>query len=372
MLNSILLCSAICLSFVFDGYMENIFIVLSVMCFYKQIIIDKEYKYIGYAFIISIIGLNFILVLGFRDYVSMKEIYPQEEKDETVILLIAEGESKNYNLNERLTQIYYEKGNKSYLTAMKELYKYKSYYNEIGSSDFKEESEKMASDLRNKLDSNYKVVNSYLYSKPYFENQLEDIISKGYKNIILCPVFMTEGEEYDIFRDRYDNLNLSIYNLNQIDILDTFYKSERLAMFYKDEIINNVKNKDKDVGVLMVGLQNKNNLEQDILFREKIQEYIDLEEKKYDIQIKLPLLENNKKDIIKSGEELLEYGIDELYVVLPTFTIDTIYTKHLVQSIFKELDMGNTKFYYISPINKSIAIVNEIFTKISLINQTGG
>lgn len=34
-----------------------------------------------------------------------------------------------------------------------------------------------------------------------------------------------------------------------------------------------------------------------------------------DIQIKLPLLENNKKDIIKSGEDLLEYGIDTLYVV---------------------------------------------------------
>ena len=128
----------------------------------------------------------------------------------------------------------------------------------------------------------------------------------------------------------------------------------------------------KSSGVLLIGLHNKNNLEQDVLFREKIKEYIKQEEKKIDVEIKLPLLENNKKDIIKSGEELLEYGINTLYVVLPTCTIDTMYTKHLVKSILEELDMGNTKFYYINPVKKMDVIVDELFTRISLMNQIGG
>ncbi|MEG1131782.1 MAG: hypothetical protein RSD22_10640 [Romboutsia sp.] len=371
MLISIVLCSLIFLSFIFDGVMENIFIVLAVMAFYKQIIMCKDYKYMAYALIISYIGVNFIMTFGFRNYLSFDEISPEQDKEDTIILLISDGESKNYNFRERATQIYYEEGLKSYFKATKNLYDYKSYYNEIGSSDFKEESEKIASNLRIRLGSGYKVVNSYLYSTPYLESSLEDIVSKGYKNIILCPIFMTEGNDFDIFKERYDDLNLSIYNLN-ITILDTFYKSNNLAMLYKNEILKYIDANDKDVGVILIGLQEENNLEQDILFREKIQEYVQQEEKSYDIQIKLPLLENNKKDIIKSGEELLEYGIDELYLVLPTFTIDTIYTKHLAQSIFKQLDMGNTKFYYIDPPNKSEVIVDEIFTRISLINQIGG
>lgn len=351
--------------------MENIFIVLATLAFYKQIFIDKEYKYMVYALLISFIGVNFIVISAFRDRIVFEDISPQEEKEETVVLLISEGESKNYNLKERSTQIYYNKGLKSFLSASKDLYDYQGYYNEIGSSDFKEKAEQVADELRVKLGNNYRVVNSYLYSAPYFENSLEDVISKGYKNVILCPMFMTEGEEYEIFKSRYEALNLSTYNLKKVEILDTFYKSNKLATLYKDEILKNI-SKDKDVGVLMIGLQNKNNLEQDVLFRQKIQEYIEVEEKNNDIQIKLPLLENNKKDIIKSGEQLLEYGIDEMYVVIPTYIIDTIYTKHLAQSIFKELDMGNTKFYYIDPPNKIDVIVDELFTRISLVNQIGG
>lgn len=372
MLISVILCTCICLSLIFDGYMENIFIVLAAIAFYKQIIIDKKYKYLACALIISFIGVNIISISGFRTYIKFKDILPAEEKDETVVLLISEGESKNYNLKERATEIYYDKGYKSYLTGIKDLYEYKSYYTNLGSSNFKYEAEDMASKLRDKLGNEYKVVNSYMYSSPYFESSLEDIISKGYKKIILCPMFMTEGKDFNIFKSRYDKLNLSTYNLKQIEILETFYKSNKLAMLYKNEIVQNIKKYNQDAGILLVGLQNENNLEQDILFREKIKDYILQEEKNKDIQIKLPLLENNKKDIIKSGEQLLEYGIDGLYVVLPTCTIDTMYTKHLAESILRELDMGNTKFYYIVPERKIEVIVDELFTRISLINQIGG
>jgi hypothetical protein len=95
-------------------------------------------------------------------------------------------------------------------------------------------------------------------------------------------------------------------------------------------------------------------------------EVMDDAEKDIDIKIKLPLLENNKKDIIKSGEELLEYGINNLYIVAPTSIIDTMYTRHLVNSILEELDMGNTKFYYIDPPDKINTLVDTLYTKIVL------
>ena len=372
MLNSTLLFGSIFLSLILTGYMENIFIVLATLIFYKQIIVDRNYKYMAYGIIIAFIGVNIITASIFRNKITTKEITPLENQEETVVLLVSEGESKNYNLKERASEIYFEKGLLSYVTTIKDLYTYKMYYEKLGSSNFKNDSEYIASSLREKLGKDYKVVNSYLYSYPYFENSIEDIISKGYKNIIICPMFMTEGEDFNILIKRYEKLNLSTYNLNQVEILDTFYKSNNLALLYKDEILKNITTKNKDIGVLLVGFQNENNLEQDILFREKIRDYILQDEKNSYIQIKLPLLENNKKDIIKCGEELLEYGIDGLYIVLPTSIIDSIYTKNLVDSILNELDMGNTKFYYIDTDKKYDLIVEEIFNRISLLSQIGG
>ncbi|MGL5329560.1 MAG: CbiX/SirB N-terminal domain-containing protein [Peptostreptococcaceae bacterium] len=372
MVNSTLLFVSLLLSFIFTGYMENIFIVLATLLFYKQIIIDKDYKYMAYGFIIAFIGINITIVSVFRNDIKIKDISPLEPQEETVILLVSEGESKNYNLKERASEIYFEKGFMSYVSSITDLVTYKMYYEEFGSSDFKEDAEYIASSLRERLGSNYKVVNSYLYSTPYFENSIEDIISKGYKNIIICPLFMTEGKDYEIFTKRYEDLNISTYNLNKVEILDTFYKSNNLALLYKEEILNTITTKNKDIGVLLVGFQNENNLEQDILFREKIRDYILQDEKNSYIQIKLPLLENNKKDIIKYGEELLEYGIDGLYIVLPTSIIDGIHTKSLVNDILNELDMGDTKFYYIDANKKYDLIVNEIFSRISLLSEIGG
>ena len=372
MLNSTLLFGCIFLSLILNGYMENIFIVLATLIFYKLIIVDRNYKYMAYGIIIAFIGVNIITVSVFRNKITTQEISPLEKQEETVVLLVSEGESKTYDLKERASEIYFEKGILSYITAIKDLYTYKMYYEKLGSSNFKNDSEYIASNLREKLGSNYKVVNSYLYSSPYFENSIEDIISNGYKNIIICPMFMTEGEDFNVLIKRYEKLNLSTYNLNKIEVLDTFYKSNNLALLYKDEILKNITTKNKDIGVLLVGFQNENNLEQDILFREKIRDYILQDEKNRYIQIKLPLLENNKKDIIKCGDELLEYGIDGLYIVLPTSIIDSIYTKNLVDSILDELDMGNTKLYYIDTDKKYDLIVEEIFNRISLLSKIGG
>ena len=42
------------------------------------------------------------------------------------------------------------------------------------------------------------------------------------------------------------------------------------------------------------------------------------------------------------------------------------HTRHLVNSILEELDMGNTKFYYIDPPDKINTLVDTLYTKIIL------
>ena len=48
---------------------------------------------------------------------------------------------------------------------------------------------------------------------------------------------MTEGKDYEIFKNRYEKLNLISYNLTNVQILDSFYKSNNLALIYKNDIL---------------------------------------------------------------------------------------------------------------------------------------
>ncbi len=213
MLFSIILFSSLALSFILKGSYENIFIVLATIAFYKQVIVNKNYKYLIYGILISFIGVNLVISFIFKDYIVIKDTEPIKEKKETLVLLVSEGEDKNYNIRERSTQIYYEEGYKAMFTGINSLYNYKSYYSKLGFSEFKHKAEEIAEKLRHSLGSGYRVVNSYMYSKPYFEYSVESIIEQGYKNIIICPLFMTEGTDYEVFIKRYEELNLASRNI---------------------------------------------------------------------------------------------------------------------------------------------------------------
>ena len=43
-----------------------------------------------------------------------------------------------------------------------------------------------------------------------------------------------------------------------------------------------------------------------------------------------------------------------------------MYTRHLVNSILEELDMGDTRFYYIDPPDKINTLVDTLYAKIIL------
>lgn len=352
------------LSLIFNGYIENILIILATILAYTYFTENKNYKNIFVGFIISFAIINISIMIFIKDNIKPKSIEVGEVQQDTLIMLVYDGEDRNYNARERANEIYYEEGYKSYISSIYSLYKHKSYYEKLGSSDFKDTTYDIEYKLRDKLGKDYKVISTYMYTKPYFENFIQESVALGYRDIIICPMFITEGKDFTNFKARIEKMELSKYGLN-IRLTDVLYKSNNLAKAYADEIVNDINNKKIDAGVLLVGLHNENNLEQDIIFREKIKHYIE-EEKNDQIQIKLPLLENNKNDIIKSGEELLEYGIDVLYIVIPTCTVDNMHNKYLVETILKELDFTDTQFHYIDPKDKVNILVDEIYTQISL------
>lgn len=90
MLFSIILFSSLALSFILKGSYENIFIVLSTMAFYKQVIVNKIYKNLIYGALISFIGINLIISFIFKDYIVIKNTQPTKKED-ILVLLSLEG-----------------------------------------------------------------------------------------------------------------------------------------------------------------------------------------------------------------------------------------------------------------------------------------
>ena len=74
MLLSIILFSSLAFSFILKGSYENIFIVLATMSFYKQVIVNKNYKSLIYGVMISFIGVNLVIsfiLKGIKGFLSL-------------------------------------------------------------------------------------------------------------------------------------------------------------------------------------------------------------------------------------------------------------------------------------------------------------
>ncbi|SHJ56022.1 hypothetical protein [Tepidibacter formicigenes] len=357
--------------FIFNNFLENIFIIAFVIGMYN-LFLNKDFKNLFIGFILAHFILNFLVIVFFQDRLELKELESTDKREnKTAVVLVYDGEDKKYNLKQRAREIYQRNRLYSFLNMNYKLYKYKNMYQDLGSSQFKNKSYITRNSLSERLGKNYIVVNSNLYTTPYIEEILIDLVNKGYKDIILCPIFFTEGKDYDLLRKRINNMGILKYEIN-IKLTDLFWNSQVLAKVYKNKILESIDNKDKTIGVLLVGLEEKNNLEEDIIFREKIKKYLK-DEKIYDIKIKLPLLENHKKDIIKTGDELLEYGIDSLCLVIPTSLFETVYIRTLAEHILEKLDIPNeTRFHYIGPFNEDEVFIDELYKKIKLAENEGG
>ncbi|KXZ39537.1 hypothetical protein SAMN05661008_01748 [Alkalithermobacter thermoalcaliphilus JW-YL-7 = DSM 7308] len=371
MYKKILIALSIFSAAIFDKTLENIFIIIFSVGVYA-LLVKKDFKDVLKSLVVGYIILNLVVVVFYKDKINYSIIENNNlNKDKKAIVLVYQGEDKLYNLKERAREIYENDKIYSIFTSAYKLNRYKSMYNNLGSSDFKRNSYDFRKKLTNKLDNEYIVINANLHTKPYLETVVSDLVNKGYKDIIFCPMFLTEGKEYKIFEKRLNDMELIKYGV-KTKITEVFFNSHNIATLYKDYIMNYIIEKDDAVGILLVGFKEQNDLNQDVSFREKIKKYL-LMEDGYNMKIKLALLENHKKDIIKVGNELLEYGIDILFLVIPTSLFETIQTRSLAEYIFNKLDISDeTKYYYVGPVNSNDLLVEELHKKIRLIENQGG
>lgn len=341
---------SVLLSLIFKDSTENIFIVIASISIYKIFISEKNYRKLISIFLFSYLLINIFVVFGLRIYFYKDDIDPVVQKEETLILLVYEGEDKSYNIREKSTQIYLEQGYKSMYNSILSLNKHKHYYQKIGQSNYSQDIFEISENLKNTLDQKYIVANACLYSQPYFENTINVALKEGYEKILICPVFMTDGKNYENLNKRYEKMDLLSKNYTEIEILEPMDNVDKIIDLYVDNLTDEIINLDIDSGIVLVGLD-ENDKRTDIKIRKKIKEK--LETYNLDIYIKLSY---GIKETIKSSEKLLEYGINSLYILTPTSTIDNIYTRYIAQKTKDSIDLGYSEFYHYTPKEKNKTI----------------
>ena len=87
------------LSMIFDGYMENVFIIATTVYIYTYIVYyEKNYKKLFVGLIVSFLITNLLIVFFIKDDIKVKSIEYGDVQDETLVMLVYDGESRKYNI----------------------------------------------------------------------------------------------------------------------------------------------------------------------------------------------------------------------------------------------------------------------------------
>lgn len=342
--------SILCL--VLDEPKESVFLILSTSIL-LIIIKDKEKIIKGK----SIYHLIFVLILSYfisvilistRGY-SMNLSTSRNNKDSEgkAVLLVYEGEPRMYSFDKSMTNINKNGAFFSRLFSPFILFENKMYYQKLGKSDYREDTIEVGEELQTFLSEGFKVYVSYLYDTVYVEEALISIANDGYSDVIIAPVFLTDGFNLSILKSRVEKMKL--YNLNiNVKYIDPLWNSESIVDSYANILEQQINKYDNgNIGIILVGEgqigyrkdENLKAAREDSMFRNRIRtkliENLSLNEHK----IKTGWFKYLKPDYKDTLRDLLDYSIGEIII---------IYTKPSVT------DIENTIIY------RKVASMNQI------------
>lgn len=352
--------SILCL--IYDEPKESLFLTLSIAIL---IIIVKDREKIFkectlYNIVFSLILSYFVAVLfiSTRGYsMNLSVIGKNKESDGKAVLLVYEGEAEMYSPEKEITNIYKNGTLESKIFSPFILFENKRQYYKVGKSNYKRNTLKVAKELETFLSEEFEVYISYLYDTDYVEEVLVKIANDGYKNVIIVPIFLTDGQNSKILKTRVEKMKL--YNLNiNVKYIDPLWNSESITSIYESIIIKNINLENVgSTGVILVGEgqvgykkdKNLKALREDIMYRNRIKSKLLNELDLYEHKIKLGWFKYAEPNYIDSLKNLLDYSVSEIIV---------IYTKPSVTSIENAIISSNIKLKIDIPEGIKIVIID--------------
>ena len=277
----------------------------------------KKDKIIFYRFLA--IALSYVLVQVFISF-NMQEIDLNIEqnyidREEKAILLVYEGEAEKYNLNTQTRNISLNGSIFKKINKILALNDSKRFYNKIGKSDYRKKVGLVKDKLSKVIDKEkYTTYVGYLNDSKHVKETLVEIVNDGHREVIVVPIFIKNDKYYKAIKKTIDEMQLFNKEVS-IKYTESFGISEGLVEGYMEKIDSEINEVNlSSTGIILIG-SGEEPLEEELLFRGKVEEYLHKFLKIENNKIKKAWFSNTKPGYLDEIKDLLELGVSDIIII---------------------------------------------------------
>ncbi|AOY77439.1 hypothetical protein [Clostridium formicaceticum] len=321
------------------------------------------------GYLIIIVSLIYFRYIPKANYIATNYVSNQK----TAIILVFQGEPTTYNTS--LATKNFIENNSFWKVSILPfiLFKEKLTYEKIEvAASVHDSSRRFVNQLREELGEDYNIYPAYLANTPYLIETIDRAVQEGNQRIIVSPFLLTECRDFIGIVNQVKRLNLQQYNVEP-RMVEALWNSEFIAKSFVNQTIQSTVSPHKqNVGILLIGPSVEKrevsfpHIKQDILFREKIKDYL-IKEGYNNNKIKLTFLQ--KRDIHAAIEGLMEYGVGEIILFLATTDLQQMRHYLTVEKIIEGLEVPySVNIHKVDPWRFNDAIAKELCRRILLRN----
>ncbi|SDK40114.1 hypothetical protein [Natronincola ferrireducens] len=368
------------LALILNGVIERTLWVISTGLLSMTFITYKKNQYShknNYKTVVMAIVLGYILtiglLLGFQ--YSLEEIYIGRNyvpNNKTAIVVVFQGEPSTYNIPLAIKNVRQYNSLWSRMFLPFHLFKQKLNYEKIEGFSYIYQGTRLKHQLREALNEENNFYVAYLYDKPYLSDTINDVILEGNQKIIIAPVLLSETQDFINIQNKINKLNLQQYRI-EVKNTGVLWNSELMAKSFVDQI-NHFKHSPHkhNIGIILIGeelkkgQENSPDIKQDLLFREKIREFL-IRDGYNNNKISLTFF--NKKNIHDEIHRLMEYGVGEIMLVPTSTTLQQISHQLILQQLPSNIEAPYTVMIHgIDPWSFNDTLGRELINRIHLLS----
>lgn len=366
----------------YNDPLENIFLLISFNALITLLKSLREINSYRKLLTLVIIAVFFYIVTLLFIYTKEYKMVISNKSDNVVngnsILIVYEGEGEKYDIHRSLTNISIDGDILKKLKTPFLLYRNKNNYKEIGRSNYSDNTDNIKEKLSRFLNEGDKIYIGYLKDKYYVEEKVFQIIRDGYRNITIVPIVLSENGKYYSLKKRIEKLKF--YNINiKIKYTEPLWNSERIVLSYIEKLSKYIsRDKINDIGVILIGEPVKiskedssylNALKQDLMFREKIKNYLVNNMGIDDKKVRLAWFELSKPSYVDETYKLLEYGVGDILCIYVKPGCTNIENSIIVSNIKNSIDIPEgVKIKVIDGFLNDDNYIQELRRRIEFIN----
>lgn len=370
------------LYFVYEEPKESVFLVLSsitatlIIRNRDRLLSNKKFITILIYIILSyIISIAFIFSRGYKMELYLNGL--EQKNKGKAVMLVYEGEAEKYNLKKSIANIKEDRNLKDIILSPFILWSKKRYYNELGKSDYKENTLKVKNQLQDLLSDDFKVYLSYIYDTTYVEEALIQIVNDGYRDVIICPVILSDGQNLSILKSRIEKMKLFKLNIT-VKYTESLWDSETIENSYEELISQHIDDDNPgNTGIVLVGegqrgyRKNKylKGLKEDSMFRNRIKTKLAESYHLNENKIKTGWFNYIEPNYMDSINTILEYNLGKVLIIYTKPSVTNIENIIITQKIRSRSDIPEgVKVLIIDGFLKDSKFINELKNRIEFTN----